>query len=115
MAWIRTSLSMISFGFSINTFFRAFTKAQEGGKAVSLEGPTILGLVLVGRGTLVLILDTIDHYLFLRREGENLSLVGKRAPWTHMFFVSIMIITIGIWIFTYIALQAYGGENRCRF
>jgi uncharacterized membrane protein YidH (DUF202 family) len=106
MAWIRTSLSMISFGFSIDTFFRAFIKAQQGVEGQPLQGPAILGLVLVGLGTLVLILGTIDHYFYLKRLGEELEFLGKRAPWTYMFFVSIMVIVIGISIFFYLLLQS---------
>ncbi|MBD3243101.1 MAG: DUF202 domain-containing protein [Chitinivibrionales bacterium] len=105
MAWIRTSLSMISFGFSIDTFFRAFTKAQGGVEGQPLRGPAVLGLVLVGLGTLVLILGTIDHYLYLRRAGEELHLAGRKAPWTYMFFVSLMVILIGLVIFFYLLAQ----------
>jgi uncharacterized membrane protein YidH (DUF202 family) len=106
MAWIRTSLAMISFGFSIDTFFRAFTGAREGAESQPLQGPAILGLVLTGLGTLVLILGTIDHYLYLKRLGEDLEFLGKRAPWTYMFFVSIMVIVIGLVIFFYLISQA---------
>lgn len=107
MAWIRTSLAMISFGFSIDTFFRAFVKAQEGVEIEPLVGPAVLGLVLVGLGTLVLILGTIDHYIYLKREGRELEFVGKRAPWTYMVFVSLMVIVIGLVIFVYLVTQTW--------
>jgi uncharacterized membrane protein YidH (DUF202 family) len=105
MAWIRTSLSMISFGFSIDTFFRSYLKAQQG-KAELLRGPEILGLVLVGLGTLVLILGTVDHFLYVRKLGEETHFEGKKAPWTFMFYISLFIITIGIVIFCYMLMQA---------
>ncbi len=105
MAWIRTSLSMISFGFSIDTFFRAFIKAQKGVESEPLQGPAILGQVLVGLGTLVLILGTIDHYMYLKKAGEELHLLGRKAPWTYMFFVSMMVIIIGMTIFAYLWIQ----------
>jgi uncharacterized membrane protein YidH (DUF202 family) len=105
MAWIRTSLSMISFGFSIDTFFRAFIKAQTGAQTRPLVGPSILGLVLVGLGTLVLVLGAIDHYLYLKRTGEELHLLGRKAPWTYMFFVSLMVILIGLSIFIYLLVK----------
>jgi uncharacterized membrane protein YidH (DUF202 family) len=105
MAWIRTSLSMISFGFSIDTFFRAFIKAEKGVEAEPLTGPAVLGLVLVGLGTLVLVLGTIDHLRYLRKLGEELEFVGKRAPWTYMLFVAMMVILIGSAIFVYLLIQ----------
>lgn len=105
MAWIRTSLSMISFGFSIDTFFRAFIKAEQGAEVEPLTGPAILGLVLVGLGTLVLILGTIDHYRYLKKIGEELELTGKRALWTYMVFVALMVILIGGAIFVYLLTQ----------
>lgn len=104
MAWIRTSLSMISFGFSIETFFRAYSKVQFG-RAEMLRGPEILGLVLVGLGTLVLILGTIDHYLFVLRLGEYTHCQRKKAPWTFMLYVSLLIMCIGTAIFIYMLLQ----------
>ena len=107
MAWIRTSLSMISFGFSIDTFFRAYTKAQKGVEAEPLVGPAVLGFVLVGLGTLVLILGTVDHHLYLRKLGEELELLGKKGPWTYMFFVAVMVILIGLSIFTYLLYQSW--------
>lgn len=105
MAWIRTSLSMISFGFSIDTFFKAYVKAQHS-ETGPLRGPEVLGLVLVGLGTLVLILGTVDHYLYLRTIGGQLHLLGKKAPWTYMFFVSLMVIVIGLIIFLYMLFEA---------
>lgn len=107
MAWIRTSLSMISFGFSIDTFFRAYIKALSNVEPKALEGPTVLGLVLVGLGTLVLILGTIDHYLYLSRIGMELHFLGKKAPWTYMFFVSLVVILAGLTIFSYMVYQSW--------
>lgn len=106
MAWVRTSLSMISFGFSIDTFFRAFIKAEQGIDAQPLEGPAILGLILVGLGTLVLILGSIDHYFYLRKVGLEFHITGKEAPWTYMLFVSLIVIFIGIAIFFYLLIQS---------
>ncbi len=105
MAWIRTSLSMISFGFSIDTFFRAFIKAELGVEAAPLTGPAVLGLVLVGLGTAVLVLGTVDHLLYLRRKGRELEFLGKRAPWTYMLFVSFIVIGIGGTIFVYMLFK----------
>lgn len=105
MAWIRTSLSMISFGFSIDIFFRAFIKAVQGFEVKPLTGPAILGLVLVGLGTVVLILGTIDHFYYLQKIGEELELIGKSTPWTYTLFTALIVILIGMMVFIYLLTQ----------
>ncbi len=106
MAWIRTSLSMISFGFSIDAFFRAYSKVRLGTEADTPTEPTVLGLVLVGLGTFVLILGTIEHYLFLKDTGEKLHFFGKGSHWTYMLFISLMVIMIGVTIFIYLIIKS---------
>lgn len=105
MAWIRTSLSMISFGFSIDTFFRAFIRAEQGIEAKPLVGPALLGLVLVGLGTLVLLLGTVDYALYLRKTQVQLYGIRKSSPWSAMLFVAMVVILIGMVIFAYLLYQ----------
>jgi uncharacterized membrane protein YidH (DUF202 family) len=106
MAWIRTALSMISFGFSIDTFFRAFIRAEQGIEARPLVGPAVLGLVLVGLGTLVLLLGTIDHYRFLRTIQEHLAGAPRASPRSSMVFIAFVVILIGMAIFAYLLYQS---------
>ncbi len=73
MAWIRTTLSMISFGFTIYKFLQYMV--EEGAvKRLQPEGPRNLGLALVSLGTLALIFASIQHWKFVR----GLPAIGER-------------------------------------
>lgn len=70
MSWIRTSVSMYTFGFSITQFF--FYIADQQGATQLAVGPRILGLALVSTGILAILLGTIEHVLrirTMRKEG----------------------------------------------
>jgi putative membrane protein len=64
MAWIRTSLSMISFGFSIYKFFQYL--GDSTGTAGRPHGPLNLGRARVVLGILLLIPAILQHWQFLR-------------------------------------------------
>lgn len=63
MAWIRTSLSMYSFGFTIYKFLD--TMAQHGQLARS-DSPQLVGMFLAGLGTVAVIFGTISYWVTLR-------------------------------------------------
>jgi putative membrane protein len=64
MAWIRTSLSMISFGFTIYKFFQYLADSTEGMEL--RQGPLNLGRVMVVLGVLLLVPAIVQHWQFLR-------------------------------------------------
>jgi putative membrane protein len=63
MAWIRTSLSMLSFGFTIYKFLQ--TIASEG-KMDHPSSPQQVGLFLTGMGVAAIVLGTISYWVTLR-------------------------------------------------
>ena len=65
MAWIRTAFSMITFGFTFYKFFQFLIELNPQGD-VSLAGPRVLGLMLVGLGTLGLFAG-IGEYITIHR------------------------------------------------
>ena len=65
MSWIRTSLSLFTFGFSITQFFYYLEQQKEGTGLSS--GPRRFGMSLVCVGILVLVLATVEHVQRLRR------------------------------------------------
>jgi putative membrane protein len=69
MAWIRTSLSMISFGFTIYKFFE-YLGEVPGGTGLR-HGPLNLGRVMVVLGVLLLVPAIVQHWQFLRKLGER--------------------------------------------
>lgn len=63
MAWIRTSLSMLSFGFTIYKFLE--TMAEQNGVAPS-NSPQQVGLFLTGLGVAAIVLGTFSYWVTLR-------------------------------------------------
>ncbi len=91
MAWIRTTLSMISFGFTI---FKFFQYLQQTGSAAQWrpEMPKHLGLFLVILGTGMLVLAIAQHGVFLKRlKGKS----GKKAPVSLAMIAALFIALMG--------------------
>jgi putative membrane protein len=66
MAWLRTSIAMIGFGFTLVQFFASFAKLERVAPAVAPRAPVILGLMLVGTGTVALAIALIQYIETLR-------------------------------------------------
>ena len=64
MSWIRTSLSMVTFGFSIAQFFFFLAGSQD--DVDFTAAPNRLGIALISVGTLVLVLAVVEHLLRIR-------------------------------------------------
>ncbi len=58
MAWVRTSTSLISFGFTIYKFFQYL---REDRPPQTVLGPRGVALVMIGIGVAALVLATIDY------------------------------------------------------
>lgn len=69
MSWIRTSLSMFTFGFSITKFFHYLEQQEEGIQFAT--GPRLLGISLICVGILVLLLAIAEHVLWVRRMKQQ--------------------------------------------
>ncbi len=65
MSWIRSALSMFTFGFSIVQFFH-YLAGQSQSTEVS-NGPRRLGIALIGVGVLVLFMAVAEYIGRLRR------------------------------------------------
>src|SRR5260370_6893956 len=67
MAWIRTALSMITFGFTIYKFLE-YVREREG-TGIRVEGPRNLGLSLILLGTGGLVAASIQPWKLLDVPG----------------------------------------------
>ncbi len=65
LAWMRTSVSLYTFGFSITKFADYLERQTEG--LQSVDGPRQLGLMLTSMGILVLVLGVVGHGTRMRR------------------------------------------------
>jgi putative membrane protein len=57
LAWVRTSTSLITFGFGIQQFFHA----SRGSDFSDLVGPRTFGLTMIVIGLVALLLATLEH------------------------------------------------------
>jgi len=65
LAWVRTATTLITFGFSIYTFFRIQLKGAE--RREYLISPREVGLFMITCGLVSLLLGTVQNMLSLRQ------------------------------------------------
>ena len=95
MAWIRTSLSMLSFGFAIYNFLHGLRKAG----AIHLarpDGPREIGLFLTGLGTVSLVIGLIEYMGARRRMGPPYTRPGLTAYVAGAVLVFGVLVSIAI-------------------
>jgi len=71
MAWLRTAISLIGFGFAIVQFFNRLRGASEARPALLPDAPLYLGLALITCGILALVVSLWQYWSvvrYLRRE-----------------------------------------------
>ena len=98
MAWVRTSTSMISFGFTIYKFFQ-YLAASENTHIHTYFGPRPFALTMIGIGVLGLVFALIDHVRSLKDlEKEHgatyRSLTGKLAGILCMMGLGLMAVVL---------------------
>ena len=98
LAWIRTSLSLISFGFGIDRVVSALNNAVGVNDPAGLT--RILGLAFILLGTLAMLGATVQH----RRELQNI----RRRNYTYMPELSISLIVavslFGVGLFAFFGI-----------
>jgi putative membrane protein len=79
MSWTRTSLSLLSFGFTIYKILQSFQDV-EGKFVVRTDVPRNAGLFLVGMGTLAMVMGTVEYLDTLRVLNQQRIFVRPRSP-----------------------------------
>ena len=106
MAWIRTGLSLISFGFTIYKFLE-YSKEQlvANGKTLSkVADPILVGLMLIGMGILSLVFGIIENYYTITELQDSFSIKRKQ----YALFMAVLISLFGIFIFLGILFDIKG-------
>jgi|SRR6186997_2156214 len=94
IAWVRTALSMISFGFTIYQFLRVFQE-QSTVHVIHPSAPRTVGLTLIGIGTFSLIVACLQYRRRLRVLGaDRIRSVGNLA-----FVVACLLFLLGLSMF----------------
>ena len=100
MAWIRTSLSLLTFSFTI---FKVLQGLETGTQLfASGVNPRNVGLFLAGMGTVAILMGTLDHWhsLKLLRQGHQFRLA--RPP----MIMAVLMSVIGLVLFFGILARA---------
>ena len=99
MAWVRTALSLLSFGFTI---YKVLQGLQDAGDGASAAGsPRTVGLFLAGAGTAAMLMGSVEYWHTLRELHHVEHFSFLRAP---MIMAVLMSIT-GIVLFFGIILH----------
>jgi putative membrane protein len=94
MAWIRTSISMIGFGFTLAKLFQSLASSNilirgPAGRVWTAEG---VGMLLISLGTLSLIVAVLDH----RRELKQLQAIGLQPRFSLTLVVASVLAILGV-------------------
>jgi putative membrane protein len=114
MAWVRTGVALIGFGFTIVQFFQRFSDMQGVAPALRPQAPRNLGLALMGAGVLALLVSgwqyrKMVHYMWSNEfkplagmTGKDMQPVFSQSP---MLGVLIVVIAIGMFAFFSVLLR----------
>ena len=94
LAWVRTALSMIAFGFTIYHFLQVVNE-QSKTRVLVPNAPRDVGLALIGVGTFALIVACVQHWKYLKR----LNPTQPYKPWDLAFIVACFLVLLGILMF----------------
>jgi putative membrane protein len=101
MAWLRTSLSMIAFGFTLYKFMQ-FMGDQSKVATLRPNSPRNLALGLIGIGTFALIAAIVQHRKYVR----TLGVIHASKTWDLAFIVACLLALLGLLMFGSVLLSA---------
>ena len=101
MAWVRTALSMISFGFTIYKFLQVLLE-QSTLPVLRPQTPRDVGLALTGTGTFAVIIACVQHWKYIKKLRPD----QPYKLWRDLtFIVACLIAFLGLLIFVSIILR----------
>ena len=110
MAWVRTAMALIGFGFTIVQFFEHLHAIAGTAPGLRPEAPRYLGLALIAAGVLALLISIwqdrkVVHYLW-SKEFEPVAGLGDVVRMTPLYGVAIALIFIGLFAFGAVFIRA---------
>lgn len=101
MAWIRTAVSLIGFGFTIVQFFQRLQGMEaSNGRTMRAETPRDLGLALIATGVGVLVIASFQYRRVLRYLGSGpfkaIAVEAGHPVRTPVFVAAIVLMFIGV-------------------
>ena len=101
MAWVRTAISMISFGFTIYKFLQVLQE-QSTLPVLRPQTPRDVGLTLIGIGTFAVIIASVQHWKYISKLRPD----QPYKPWDLTFIVACLIGFLGLLMIVSIILRA---------
>jgi uncharacterized membrane protein YidH (DUF202 family) len=105
MAWLRTSVALISFGFTIYKFMDALL--EKGGVNINPQRPRNIGMFLVLLGMGLLVLGLFEYKTAKKQLIEG---TGRQPPVSMGMLASVCILFLGI----FVAADMFLGETYAR-
>jgi len=105
MAWMRTAVSLIGFGFTITQFFTRLREMEgHAPRPMAIEAPRDLGLTLIAAGVGALAISAWQYrdgikYLW-GPQFQDIAGVKKSPMRTPVFLAALILIGIGVAAFT---------------
>ena len=103
MAWVRTAVALIGFGFTIVQFFNRLSEMPANGQAHFPQAPYYVGLGLIGCGVLATVIAIWQYrwtvrYLWYGRFSEiaGMTTEGLQTP---VLAIMILLFLIGVFAF----------------
>ncbi len=100
MAWVRTAIALIGFGFTIVQFFDRLSDIEGTKPALHPDAPRYLGLSLILAGVIVLVVSLWQYRMLLRYlwsgDFAKLAIVREGPAQTPLFAVTLLLIAIGL-------------------
>jgi putative membrane protein len=93
MAWVRTSLALISFGFGIAKFFQYLHEKQ--GQPAPLLSAFTVGMLMIGIGLVGMVLANVQHRRALKALGD----ACPGLPASSAGAAAVLIMVLGILAF----------------
>src|SRR5262249_21385458 len=110
MSWVRTSVALIGFGFTIVQFFERLHSMDDVAAALRPQAPRYLGLALIAAGVFALLISTWQYRLVVRyllsEEFEPIAGLGEVVGATPLYAISIVVLFIGLFAFGAVFIRA---------
>ena len=102
MAWIRTALAMIGFGFGVGSIYDALEEANPGQFSDPLHSTKIVGEALISLGVFGLLAATVQHWKNLKNIDDKQFIY--RPPRALPMIVAVLLLLVGVFAFVSILL-----------
>jgi putative membrane protein len=100
MSWVRTSLALIGFGFTIVQFFERINSMQGVAPALHSQAPRYLGVSLIGTGVIALLIAIWQYHAMARyllsKEFEAIAGIGEVVKFTPLYAIACLMVLIGL-------------------